>query len=118
MARTLAYVALRLLVIATCTAVLTIAILAIGELLLPKPTSPSDWGFGRLGVELGIGMVAGLVVGIPLALRLGSRQFDGPARVLQSLAALAIPPLLMTGSCMEQSHEVSTNLTTFALEER
>lgn len=117
MLRTLAFVALRLLVIATCMAVLTAVAVAIGEFVLPKPTSPSDWGFGRLGVELGIGMVAGLVVGIPLAVRLGRRRFDGPSRVLQTMAALVIPPLIMVGSCMERSHGADPNLTVLPAED-
>lgn len=111
MLRALAFVALRLLVIAACTVALSAVAVAIGEFVLPKPTSPSDWGFGRLGVELVIGFAAGLVVGIPLAVRLGRRGFDGPARVLQTMAALVIPPLMMAGSCMEQSHGTDPNLT-------
>lgn len=113
--RLIGFVALRALTIVACAVPLTIAAALISAPF--NTSSSSDWGFGRLMRALLIGGGLGSAIGVVLAARLGRRWYDGPSRVLQTLAALAIPPLLMTGSWMERSHASSTPGLTILPEE-
>ena len=97
---TIALVALRLVVLAAGVAIGAVGAVTVETALLPARAS-SDWGFGRLGTALWVGALIGLAFGFPLALRIGRRRLDGAARLLQTLAALAVPALLILGQCME-----------------
>ena len=95
------FAALRLCIISACTVTVGVAAALIGEAVLHAPSS-SDWGFfGRAGYEAAWGGVAGLLLGLTLAIRLGRTRFTRSARVLQALAGPAVLVLLMLGQCME-----------------
>lgn len=113
--RLIGFVALRALVIVACAGLCAIVAALVGS-ALPSQSS-SDWGFGRLLGAVAIGGGLGLAIGFALAVRLGRRWFATSSRMLQSLAALAVPPVLMAGSWMERSHVSNTPGLTILPEE-